>query len=84
MPVQIDLLLIKNQTLVLVEVKARRAWAPLDKVLGYKQRQRLLRQAQGLASRYPHFTVRVDAMLITPHFPVFKHYRNLFSDAPTY
>ena len=75
--VQTDLLLQRDATLLLVEVKTRRRLEPLEKVLSHAQRERLRRQAAWLAARQPNLTVRLDAVVVTPQWPFLRRYVNI-------
>ena len=75
--IEADILALKGRTLLLVEVKYRQSRDKAHKALHPKQRQRLLRQAAELASRYPHIeNVRLDVVLFFPHAPFVEYLAN--------
>ncbi len=73
---EVDILVWKKNTLVLVEVKFRREQLLAHNALRPDQAQRLKHQAQRLRSRYPELTIRGDLLLVYPHFPFIEHHQN--------
>lgn len=75
--VEIDILAAKGRTLVIAEVKYRKSRQKGHEALHPKQRQRLMRQAQQLASSGSYFQdVRIDVVLFFAHRPYVQHIRN--------
>ncbi len=72
-PVQVDLLLVRGTTLVLVEVKTR-AHLGFFPPLSHSQQQRLQLQAKRLAAKFPSHTVRLDLCLVQPNRPWITRY----------
>ncbi|MBI1308557.1 MAG: hypothetical protein GC129_01685 [Proteobacteria bacterium] len=70
---QTDLLLTKGPVLALVEVKCRTSRARAHLALTPAQKQRLTRQARALAARHPSRTVRLELVLLFPHWPFVEH-----------
>ncbi len=71
--VQTDLVLVRGQTILLVEVKFRQTELAGHLALGPSQRQRLQRAARTLAGRYPAHTVRADVVAVFPAWPFVRH-----------
>lgn len=71
--IQTDLLLIRGQTLLLVEVKFRQTEQGSHLALGPAQRQRLHRAARALAGHFPAHTIRADVLAVFPHWPFLRH-----------
>ena len=75
--VEADILALHQKTLVVVEVKYRKSKAQAHTAIHPKQKERLLRHAQQLASRYPQVEgVRLDAVLFFPHAPFVECYKD--------
>jgi putative endonuclease len=76
---EVDILAAKNGTLIIVEVKSRNSVSASAEAISPQQRERLMRAAQYLASRYKkdNATIRMDAFLFAPkQFP--RHIKNAF------
>lgn len=75
--VEVDILAAAHRTLVITEVKYRQSRQRGHEALHPKQRQRLYRQAQQLASTGTYFEdVRIDVVLFFPHRPFVQHIKN--------
>lgn len=73
---QVDLVVLKGETLSLVEVKWRRGRDKAHIAIHPAQRERLLKQATALHSRYKSKTVQCDALLIFPVPPFVEYVPN--------
>jgi putative endonuclease len=73
---QVDVLAKKRQILCVVEVKVRQTKGKAHLALHPAQRERLQHQAQDWSSRYKCEAVRLDAVLIFPHWPFIEHVKN--------
>jgi Holliday junction resolvase-like predicted endonuclease len=71
--VQTDLLLIRGQTLLLVEVKFRQTELGGHVALTPTQRRRLQRAARALVGHYPSHTIRADVVAVFPRWPFLRH-----------
>lgn len=66
---EIDLVVLRGDSLVFVEVKARSTLALAAEALGQRQQQRLIQGARLFLARNPRFashTIRFDLVLIAP------------------
>ena len=72
---QTDLTLMRDDVIILVEVKYRssRGWGHV--ALTPPQRERLKRQMQAISGRYPGYTVRLELLLVFPHCPFWQRIR---------
>lgn len=77
---EIDIVALKGQTLVFVEVKARPSLELAGEAVAFHQQKRLAHAASAFLARHPHFgnhTQRFDAMWVLPwRWPV--HIENAF------
>lgn len=75
---QVDLILYKKETLIFVEVKARKNTAAWDIALSFPQRKRIEYSALAFIKAHPRFqscTLRFDALFFSPwRFPL--HIKN--------
>lgn len=74
---EVDLLCIKGDTLVLVEVKVRRSQLAAHSAIHHTQLGRLQQQAQAWEGRFGAKTTRLDAVLVYPTWPFIEHIRNV-------
>ena len=74
---EVDLLCIKGDALVLVEVKVRRNKLAAHGAIHPKQLHRLQQQAQAWEGRYGAVSTRLDAVLVYPQWPCVEHIRNV-------
>lgn len=77
-PVQLDILLRRGQTLVMVEVKYRADHLRRPLALHPAQRMRLVQAARWLQRRNPACTLRADVVLIAPEWPFLRRISNAF------
>lgn len=77
-PVQVDLLLRRGHTLILVEVKYRASGLHRPLALHPSQRGRLMRAALWLSRRYPGHRLRADVVLVGPAWPPLRRVDNAF------
>ncbi|HEX2859168.1 MAG TPA: YraN family protein [Alphaproteobacteria bacterium] len=74
---QTDLLLQRNQTLVLVEVKYRPSESAAHLALSPGQHQRLTREANALQKLYPRHHIRFDLCTVFPQWPFVRIVANI-------
>ncbi len=77
---QIDIIAIKGNTIVFVEVKARQKQTHLNSALHYNQLQRIQNSAQHFCLKFKRFysyNQRFDLILISTKRPYIKHIKNI-------
>jgi Holliday junction resolvase-like predicted endonuclease len=75
---QTDLILIRGDLILLVEVKFRSSQGRGHVALTTGQRQRLNRQMLAIAGKYPGYTIRLEVFLVFPHRPFWQRIPNPF------
>lgn len=73
---QTDLILIRSDLILLVEVKYRSSQGRGHVAVTQGQQGRLTRQMQAIAGRYPGYTIRLELFLVFPHRPFCQRIRN--------
>jgi putative endonuclease len=79
---QIDIIATKSNTVVFIEVKARKQQAYLNSALNYKQLQRIENSAQHFClkfKRFSNYNKRFDLILISTKRPYIRHIKNIAS-----
>lgn len=74
---QIDIVAIKKDILIVIEVKYRKNMQDAVEAISFKQQQRLTYSAKHLANKY-NKTVRVDGLYFSLNRPFVCHYKNIF------
>ncbi len=77
---EIDIVAKKGRTIVMVEVKARKARSAVEEVLKSKQIDRIKRAAESFLCKNPQFqnhSLRFDFVLVSK-FLLPKHYKNFW------
>jgi len=67
---EIDLIMMKNKTLIFIEVKKRQNYITAGEAITLKNRQRTTRASEVFLQRHPKYNsynIRYDAILFCPH-----------------
>jgi putative endonuclease len=72
---EVDLIMKRGKTLVMVEVKLRATHQKALHSITYAQQKRIWRSGINFAARYPHYSVRFDYVLVNHWFGL-RHLKN--------